>query len=183
MHEATVGGPPRRRRVGTHRRWPGAHLPDGCTDLIWTGEDLIVADPDTTAHLDAVGTERLVAVRFPPGVGPSVFRTPRPSCAIGGATGGDLGRRRRATAQQATSWDCAPGGNARAGCGAVRGERADRDDDGGDLAPRRTLRRRCCRRRRVELAAVASPFARRLRLRAQAAGPDPAVRQALGLAE
>ena len=62
---------------------PARILPDGCTDLIWTGEDLIVADPDTTAHLDAVGTERLVAVRFPPGVGPSVFRTPRPSCAIG----------------------------------------------------------------------------------------------------
>jgi AraC-like DNA-binding protein len=56
---------------------PARILPDGCTDLIWTGEDLVVAGPDTTAHISTLSApERLVAVRFPPGVGPSVFRTP-----------------------------------------------------------------------------------------------------------
>ena len=33
---------------------PARILPDGCTDLIWTGEDLIVADPDTTAHISTL---------------------------------------------------------------------------------------------------------------------------------
>ena len=56
---------------------PARILPDGCTDLIWTGEDLVVAGPDTTAHISTLSApERLVAVRLPPGVGPSVFRTP-----------------------------------------------------------------------------------------------------------
>ena len=52
-------------------------LPDGCTDLIWTGDELVVAGPDTTAHVSTISVgERFIAVRFPPGVGPSVFRTP-----------------------------------------------------------------------------------------------------------
>ena len=52
-------------------------VPDGCTDLIWTGDDLMVAGPDTTAHVSTISSgKRFVAIRFPPGLGPSVFRTP-----------------------------------------------------------------------------------------------------------
>ncbi|WP_153449481.1 helix-turn-helix domain-containing protein [Streptomyces smaragdinus] len=45
-------------------------LPDGCMDLIWSGGTLLVAGPDTRAHLGqgAPGTE-YAALRFAPGQG------------------------------------------------------------------------------------------------------------------
>lgn len=49
-------------------------LPDGCTDLIWHEDGLLVAGPDTRAQFSDLGTRRdLTAVRFGPGVGPVVL--------------------------------------------------------------------------------------------------------------
>ncbi|MFJ8738703.1 helix-turn-helix domain-containing protein [Embleya sp. NPDC127516] len=55
----------------------GRVLPDGCMDLIWSGDELIVAGPDTAAHLvqDSPGA-RHAAVRCAPGFGPALFGTP-----------------------------------------------------------------------------------------------------------
>ncbi len=52
-------------------------LPDGCIDLIWNGDELFVAGPDTRAHVlpHTAGT-RLVAVRFAPGFGRRVVGIP-----------------------------------------------------------------------------------------------------------
>jgi AraC-like DNA-binding protein len=54
-------------------------VPDGCMDLIWwerTG-DIQVAGPDTGPHLaELVPGERLVAVRFRPGMAPPVLGRP-----------------------------------------------------------------------------------------------------------
>ncbi|MGP4000091.1 helix-turn-helix domain-containing protein [Streptomyces sp. 8N706] len=56
---------------------PQRVLPDGCTDLIWMGGELVVAGPDTRAHLaeGSPGT-RYVGLRFPPGRGPVVLGVP-----------------------------------------------------------------------------------------------------------
>ncbi|MEU2687643.1 helix-turn-helix domain-containing protein [Streptomyces hygroscopicus] len=60
---------------------PQRVLPDGCTDLIWSGTgpdgELIVAGPDTRAHLafGPPGT-RAVGLRFAPGAGPAVLGVP-----------------------------------------------------------------------------------------------------------
>ena len=52
-------------------------LPDGCSDLIWTGEGLLVAGPDTVPHVSPTFPGRtLTALRFGPGVGPAVFGVP-----------------------------------------------------------------------------------------------------------
>jgi AraC-like DNA-binding protein len=52
-------------------------LPDGCLDIVWLGDRLIVAGPDTTAQ---VGTDptgaTYVGLRFPPGIGPAVLGVP-----------------------------------------------------------------------------------------------------------
>ncbi|MDT0342184.1 helix-turn-helix domain-containing protein [Streptomyces litchfieldiae] len=55
----------------------GRVLPDGCMDLIWSAGTLLVAGPDTRAHLveRAVGHEH-VGLRFAPGTGPAVFGVP-----------------------------------------------------------------------------------------------------------
>jgi len=52
-------------------------LPDGCTDLIWADGLLMVAGPDTRAHLaeERPGLE-YVAIRFAAGIGPSVLGLP-----------------------------------------------------------------------------------------------------------
>ncbi|MFE6777048.1 helix-turn-helix domain-containing protein [Streptomyces sp. NPDC057702] len=52
-------------------------LPDGCTDLIWYAGRLLVAGPDTRAHLfaDRPGAAH-TGLRFAPGVGPAVFDLP-----------------------------------------------------------------------------------------------------------
>ncbi|RSM64596.1 AraC family transcriptional regulator [Kibdelosporangium aridum] len=50
-------------------------VPDGCMDLIWNGERLHVAGPDTQAFLtEANGTT--VGVRFQPGAAPGFFDIP-----------------------------------------------------------------------------------------------------------
>lgn len=58
---------------------PSAHrvLPDGCMDLIWTDGELIVAGPDTQAHIEVSAPgARSVALRFGPGSGPAVLGVP-----------------------------------------------------------------------------------------------------------
>jgi hypothetical protein len=54
---------------------PSWILPDGCIDVLWNGSELTVAGPDTTAHpvRPPRGTP-FVALRFGPGVAPSVLR-------------------------------------------------------------------------------------------------------------
>jgi AraC-like DNA-binding protein len=52
-------------------------LPDGCMDLIWDGDHLFVAGPDTAArwHLSPAGTT-YVALRFSGGLGPTLLGVP-----------------------------------------------------------------------------------------------------------
>ncbi|WP_327288210.1 helix-turn-helix domain-containing protein [Streptomyces sp. NBC_01198] len=52
-------------------------LPDGCMDLIWDDGTLLVAGPDTLAHLttDRPGTT-YAGLRFDPGVGPALLGAP-----------------------------------------------------------------------------------------------------------
>ncbi|MCF2533088.1 helix-turn-helix domain-containing protein [Yinghuangia soli] len=52
-------------------------LPDGCMDLIWMDGGLVVAGPDTVAHL-ASGQRGAdyVGIRFAPGTGPAVLGVP-----------------------------------------------------------------------------------------------------------
>jgi AraC-like DNA-binding protein len=50
-------------------------LPDGCMDLIWADGTLLVAGPDTKAHL-AARTSIYTGLRFPPGTAPTVFGIP-----------------------------------------------------------------------------------------------------------
>ena len=60
------------RRAGTARV-----LPDGCVDVVWTGERLIVAGPATSAHVagDAPGVPK-VGVRFRVGAAESALGLP-----------------------------------------------------------------------------------------------------------
>ncbi len=51
-------------------------LPDGCSDLLWSGGRLVVAGPDTAAHRDRSPVTGIVGVRFASGVGPAVFGLP-----------------------------------------------------------------------------------------------------------
>ena len=62
-------------------------LPDGCMDLIWLNDQLVVAGPDTEPWLGAVagfatatgavaGPQPITGVRFPSGVAPSVLGAP-----------------------------------------------------------------------------------------------------------
>jgi len=49
-------------------------LPDGCMDLLWWDGALVVAGPDTRAHLFSRRPgARMTGLRFPPGTGPLVF--------------------------------------------------------------------------------------------------------------
>lgn len=52
-------------------------LPDGCMDLLWCEGRLLVAGPDTRAHVPgaAPGT-RYAGIRFAPGAGPAVLGVP-----------------------------------------------------------------------------------------------------------
>ncbi|MQS09565.1 helix-turn-helix transcriptional regulator, partial [Streptomyces alkaliphilus] len=52
-------------------------LPDGCMDLLWSEGRLLVAGPDTRAHLahDPPGRDWL-GLRFPPGTAPLVLGVP-----------------------------------------------------------------------------------------------------------
>ncbi|UNO39995.1 helix-turn-helix transcriptional regulator [Streptomyces sp. MST-110588] len=74
-----LGGAPGGAAVWTRTAGPSPRpvLPDGCTDLIWTGGRLLVAGPDTRAHTpDAPPGARFVGLRFAPGQGPAVFGVP-----------------------------------------------------------------------------------------------------------
>lgn len=56
---------------------PRRVLPDGCTDLLWMDDRLVVAGPDTRAHLPATRPgELVVGLRFAPGQGPAFFGVP-----------------------------------------------------------------------------------------------------------
>lgn len=62
--EIPAGGPPSRI------------LPDGCLDLIWADDGLIVAGPDTTARLVSPRGGPIAGLRFAPGVGPALLGVP-----------------------------------------------------------------------------------------------------------
>ncbi|MFD2420725.1 helix-turn-helix domain-containing protein [Amycolatopsis pigmentata] len=52
-------------------------LPDGCMDLIWCDGELLVAGPDTRAHVTVEHAgARYVGLRLGPGMGPSVLGVP-----------------------------------------------------------------------------------------------------------
>jgi AraC-like DNA-binding protein len=52
-------------------------LPDGCLDLIWDGERLFVAGPDTTAQrFQGRPSTHTVALRFSGGLGPALLGVP-----------------------------------------------------------------------------------------------------------
>ncbi|GAA1690882.1 helix-turn-helix transcriptional regulator [Fodinicola feengrottensis] len=52
-------------------------LPDGCLDLIWIDGELVVAGPDTVAHLSPAAPGRqFTGIRFRPGLGPAVLGLP-----------------------------------------------------------------------------------------------------------
>jgi len=52
-------------------------LPDGCMDIIWMGDHLLVAGPDTHAQPSVIARPTtLVGLRFPPGAGPAVLGIP-----------------------------------------------------------------------------------------------------------
>ncbi|MBT0772237.1 AraC family transcriptional regulator [Kineosporia sp. J2-2] len=57
---------------------PSLILPDGCLDLMWDGEHLHVAGPDSTAHLHVPrgDGERWTALRFGAGTGPVALGVP-----------------------------------------------------------------------------------------------------------
>jgi AraC-like DNA-binding protein len=65
-----------RRSIGQAGAAPRI-LPDGCIDLIWAAGRLVVAGPDTAAHVvrDPPGA-RYAALRFDPGVAPAVLGLP-----------------------------------------------------------------------------------------------------------
>ncbi|MFC4493162.1 helix-turn-helix domain-containing protein [Streptomyces ovatisporus] len=66
--------------VWTHHGAPeeeGRVLPDGCMDLLWWDGALVVAGPDTRAHVHSPQTvSRITGLRFAPGTGPAVFGLP-----------------------------------------------------------------------------------------------------------
>jgi AraC-like DNA-binding protein len=56
---------------------PSLILPDGCMDLIWDGQRLFVAGPDTTARLfQGSPNDRYVGLRFSGGLGPALLGVP-----------------------------------------------------------------------------------------------------------
>ena len=59
---------------------PTLILPDGCLDLIWDGERLLVAGPDTAARWHrAQPASRYAALRFSRGLGPALLGVPADS--------------------------------------------------------------------------------------------------------
>jgi len=52
-------------------------LPDGCMDLLWIDGRLLVAGPDTRAHVPQVGAPgRYAGIRFAPGTAPALLGVP-----------------------------------------------------------------------------------------------------------
>jgi AraC-like DNA-binding protein len=58
-------------RAGTQRV-----VPDACMDIIWDGDRLFVAGPDTTAFLSPASSGQKVGVRFRPGIAPAFVGVP-----------------------------------------------------------------------------------------------------------
>ncbi|WP_320777622.1 helix-turn-helix transcriptional regulator [Streptomyces sp. CRN 30] len=54
----------------------GRVLPDGCMDLLWHDGRLLVAGPDTRAHVPEAGGGRWAGVRFRPGIAPALLAVP-----------------------------------------------------------------------------------------------------------
>jgi AraC-like DNA-binding protein len=54
----------------------GRVMPDGCMDMIWTGDELMVAGPDSSVHLAEGTGKTLVGVRFKPGIAPGFLGIP-----------------------------------------------------------------------------------------------------------
>jgi hypothetical protein len=65
-----------RRTVGpAPETWP--ILPDGCLDLVWDGERLLVAGPDSTARWhDSPSDASYVGLRMSAGTGPALLGMP-----------------------------------------------------------------------------------------------------------
>ncbi|GAA5204625.1 MULTISPECIES: helix-turn-helix transcriptional regulator [Streptomyces] len=55
---------------------PGRVLPDGCMDLLWYDGRLLVAGPDTRAHLTEGAPGPWAGVRFYPGTAPALLGVP-----------------------------------------------------------------------------------------------------------
>lgn len=51
-------------------------LPDGCLDLLWLDETLVVAGPDTQAYRSAAPLDGVVGLRFGPGLTPAWLGVP-----------------------------------------------------------------------------------------------------------
>ncbi|RDI43272.1 helix-turn-helix transcriptional regulator [Nocardia mexicana] len=52
-------------------------LPDGCMDVLWTGERLLVAGPDTRGYVPAAAAgSRVSGIRFFPGTAPALLGVP-----------------------------------------------------------------------------------------------------------
>jgi AraC-like DNA-binding protein len=52
-------------------------LPDGCMDLLWDGHEILIAGPDTEAHLfTRPPGSQMTGLRFAPGYGPRVLGLP-----------------------------------------------------------------------------------------------------------
>jgi len=75
--------PPPHLRELVECRWdrtgpaePGRILPDGCMDLIQIDGTIIVAGPDTTAHIAAGGRDPVRGLRFRPGALPRLLGVP-----------------------------------------------------------------------------------------------------------
>lgn len=65
------------RTVGAGEGGPYRVLPDGCMDVIWCDGELIVAGPDTSAHVARTPPgARFAGLRFAPGRGPGVLGVP-----------------------------------------------------------------------------------------------------------
>ncbi|MEV5178409.1 helix-turn-helix transcriptional regulator [Streptomyces werraensis] len=54
----------------------GRVLPDGCMDLLWHDGRLLVAGPDTHAHVDGGAAGPWSGIRFHPGTAPSLLGVP-----------------------------------------------------------------------------------------------------------
>ncbi|WP_077797863.1 helix-turn-helix transcriptional regulator [Streptomyces sp. JHA26] len=55
---------------------PGRVLPDGCMDLLWHDGRLLVAGPDTRAHVTDGAPSPWAGVRFRPGTAPALLGVP-----------------------------------------------------------------------------------------------------------
>ena len=66
-------------------------LPDACVDLLWRGERLLIAGPDSRARLVALAAgERIVGVRLRPGVAGAVLGLPAGELRDGSPDAGEV---------------------------------------------------------------------------------------------